>query len=119
MDTAWLQTFLDSPSGLALKGLMLGTLITAALGIFAALRDGTFDWKYVDSFVRSTLWGRVAPTAVVLLLAYAFGDATISGTAVLIAAAVGAGLIASGLESLRQLLMPKAESAKVNELPTG
>ncbi len=117
IDTAWLDTFLASPSGLAIKALLVGTIITAALGIFAALRDGTFAWKYLDSFVRATIWGRVAPVGVVVIFAYILGDDILTGAAVVIASAVGIGLIQAALESLRQLTLPKADSAIVNTTP--
>ena len=119
MDFTWLQSFIDSPAGLALKALLIGTLLTAVLGIFAALRDGTFEWKYIDSFVRTTIWGRVAPVGVVLLLSYVLGDDAVTGAAVVIAGGVGAGLIMAALESLRQLTLPKTESAAVNTQPQG
>lgn len=119
MDLDFLRAFLDSPAGLALRALMVGTLLTAVLGIFAALRDGTFQWQYVDSFVRTTVWGKVAPAGVVLVLAYVLGEATTLTAAVGIAGAVGIGLIQAVLESLRQLTLPKPESAAVNTPPTG
>lgn len=118
MDLDFLKAFLDSPAGLALRALLVGTLITAVLGIFAALRDGTFSWQYVDAFVRSTVWGKVAPAGVVLVLAYVLGEATTLTAAVGVAGAVGIGLITSALDSLRQLTMTKEASASVNTPPT-
>lgn len=117
MDVAFLEAFLNSPAGLALRALLVGTLLTAVLGIFAALRDGTFQWQYVDSFVRTTVWGRVAPAGVVLVLAYVLGEATTLTAAVGVAGAVGIGLVTAALESLRQLTLPKTESAVANTPP--
>lgn len=119
MDTTALTGFLESPSGVALKALLVGTLITALLGIFAALRDGTFAWPLVDSFVRSTIWGRVAPVATILIVGYVLDDPTVNGAAIVIATAVAVGLISSALDSIRQLASPKDESAKVNAPPQG
>lgn len=119
MDTAFLDAFLASPSGVALRALLVGALLVAALGIFAALRDGTFDLKYVDSFVRTTIWGKVAPVAAVLIVGYALADDVTNVAAIPIAGAVALGMIKSALDSLQQLQMPKAESAAVNEKPAG
>lgn len=115
---ALLQAFIDSPSGLAIKALLFGTILVFVLGVWAAKRDGTYDVKYIDTFVRSTVWGRVAPVATVLLVAYVSGDQTILAAAVVVAGSVGYGMIRSALESIQQLTDPPARSAERNYLPT-
>ena len=115
---AEVQAFLGSPSGLAVKALLLGTLLVFLLGAMAALRDGTFRLAYIDSFVRSTIWGRVAPVLVVLLLGYLADSQEVTAAGVVVAGAVAAGLIGSALDSIRQLTMPKDASAQENAPPT-
>lgn len=119
MDQAFLQAFLESPSGIALRALLVGAILVAAIGSFAALRDGTFNLKYLDSFVRTTVWGKVAPVGVVLVVGYVLADDATNLAAIPIAGAVALGMIQSALDSLRQLQLPKEQSAAVNTPPTG
>jgi len=119
MDTSALTGFLASPSGVALKGLLVGSVLVALLGIFAALRDGTFDMKYIDSFVRTTVWGKVAPVGVVLVVGYVLNDDATNVIAIPIAGAVGLGMLKSALDSIGQLRVDKEASAERNTPPTG
>jgi|WetSurSiteA1Bulk_404760.scaffolds.fasta_scaffold04474_11 hypothetical protein len=116
--TATLTEFLATPSGLAIKALMLGTFLTFALGVSAAVRDKTFSWLYIDSFVRSTLLGRVVPASIVLIVGYIGNDQTLTAAGVIVAGAVATGMIASAVDSVRQLALPKEESAAKNVPPT-
>lgn len=110
--------FLASPEALAIKGLLLAAFLVFALGVLAALRDGTFAWQYLDSFVRSTIWGRVAPVATVLLVGYLAQEATVSAAGLAAAAVVSVGMLSAALASIRQLTLDKPESAAANTPPT-
>jgi hypothetical protein len=112
-----LGAFLDSPAGLAIKALVVGTLVNLVLGVAAAKRDGTYDSRFLDTFVRTTVWGRVAPVFAVTLGAYLSGDPTFVGLAVVAAGAVGWGMLRAALDSISQFTKPVAESAAVNALP--
>jgi hypothetical protein len=114
---AEVQAFLGSPSGLAVKALLVGTLLVFLLGALAALRDGTFRLAYIDSFVRSTIWGRVAPVLVVLLVGYLGNAQEVTAAGVVVAGAVAAGLIGSAIDSIRQLAMTREASAQENMPP--
>lgn len=115
---ASLQAFIDSPSGIAIKGLLVAALLTFVLGVFAALRDGTFQWKYIDSFVRSVIWGRVAPVTAVLLGGYYLDPSgVVTATAVVVASAVAVGMLASIAESIKQIGSSPEKSAALNEPP--
>lgn len=118
MDLTLLDAFIASPSGLAIKALLVGMLLTFVLGVMAALRDGTFEWQYIDSFVRSSLWGRVGPVAAALLAGY-FLDSTgvITAAAVVAAGAVSVGMITAALSSIGQMASPKVDSAAANTPP--
>ena len=113
----YLAAFLASPTGLAVKALLVGAFLVFLLGAFAALRDGTFEWRFIDSFVRSTIWGRVAPVLAVLLLGYVADEPTITGAGVIAASAVGVGMISAAIESIRQIGAPPDESAVRNVPP--
>lgn len=115
---ASLQAFIASPSGLALKALLAGALITFVLGVMAALRDGTFKLDYIDSFVRSSIWGKVAPVAALLVAGY-YLDASgvITATAVVSAGVVATGMIKAALDSIVQMTQPKEVSAASNTPP--
>ena len=115
--TELLTGFLATPSGLAVKALMVGTFLTFALGIVAAVRDRTFSWVYIDSFVRSTLMGRVVPAAIVLVVGFIADEPTLTAAGVVTAGAVAAGMIASAIESIRQMAMTREDSANVNAPP--
>ena len=116
--TTTLRAFLDTPSGLAIKALLVGTFVTFALGIVAAVRDKTFSLVFIDSFVRSTVMGRVVPVAIVLAVGYIADEQVLTSAGVLTAAAVAAGMIASAVDSIRQIAMPPTESRAVNAPPT-
>jgi hypothetical protein len=116
---ALFDAFLNSPEGLAVKGLVIGSILTFAVGVFAALRDGTFDLSYLDTFVRNTLWGKVAPVMVFLFIGYAFNEPLVSGPAIIAAGAVAVSMIKAAVDSIVQLTMDKTASAAANKLPEG
>ena len=113
-----LVAFLATPTGLAVKGLLVGAFLVWALGVLAALRDGTFDLSEIATFVRSTLLGRVFPVTVVLLTGYAANDSTITTAGLAVAAVVAADMIGSALDSIKQLGLAPEASAKVNQPPS-
>ena len=114
---ALFNTFWASNEGLAVKGLLVGAILVFVVGAFAALRDGTFDASYLSSFVRTTIWGKVAPIMVFLFIGWAFNEPLVSGPAVIAAAAVAVSMISDAIKSIQQLSMPKTESAAVNAPP--
>jgi hypothetical protein len=114
---AILEAFFATPAGIAVKALGVGTFLTFGLGVFAALRDGTFEWKYVDVFVRTTLWGRVVPVLFVLMLGYVSGIVEITGAGIVAGGVVAAGMIQAAIMSIAQLTKPKEESAATNAVP--
>ncbi len=111
------DAFFKTPSGIALQGLFAGAFLVFLLGLFAALRDGTFDLKYIDAFVRSTIWGRIAPVAGALLVGYISDNQVIQLGAIAAAGVVAAGMIGSALDSLRQIGQPPEKSAALNPVP--
>jgi len=113
-----IAAFLASPSGLAIKALLVGTFLTFALGLVAAIRDRTFSWVFIDSFARSTLMGRVVPVLILLGAGYLADDQTITGAGIVVAGAVAAGMVASALTSVRQLMMDPMTSAESNAKPS-
>ena len=115
--TTLLTDFLATPAGLAVKALLVGTVVTFALGVVAALRDKTFDFQYIDSFVRSTLLGRVIPVAIVLGVGYVADEQSLLLFGAGAAGTVGAGMVASAIESIRQLTMTPVVSATRNAPP--
>ncbi len=70
-----LQSFLDSPAGIALLAMVGAAFADFATGTFAALRDGTFSVDALAAFLRKHIWGRVAPIGTLLALGYFGGDA--------------------------------------------
>lgn len=114
---ALLDAFFAAPAGMAVKALVVGALLTFALGVMAALRDGTFDWRYVDAFVRSAIWGKVAPVLAVLLIGYLLDSPEAITVGIVVAGTVAAGMLRAALDSIQQMMMPKADSATVNTLP--
>lgn len=92
----WLRDFLNDPIGLAVQGAVVAAFLDFAFGVFAALRDGSFQWDALAAFVRKHLLGRVLPSATLALTAY------FTGNALMAAAAVGA-LTAYALETLASI----------------
>lgn len=115
---AMLAAFFDTPAGLSVKGLMVGAFLVFILGVLAAKRDGSFKWSFVDSFVRSTIWGRVAPVLAVLLIGYMSDEALIIDAGVLTAGVVATGMIAAALASIGHLTSPVVVSNAENTPPT-
>jgi hypothetical protein len=70
-----LVAFLNSDSGLALKGMLAVAFLDFATGSFAALRDGTFALDALAAFVRKHIFGRVAPIGLLLTVGYFGGEA--------------------------------------------
>ena len=67
--------FLDSTSGLAIKGALAAAFLDFAFGVFAALRDGTFAIDAIAAFLRKHLIGRVLPVSLLAVVGYYTGDA--------------------------------------------
>ena len=104
-----LRDLFASPAGQAIYGLAVLILVNAALGTAKAVSNGTFDWKWLDLFVRTKIAGRLVPITVVLAAGQLAPDLTILGldidllTAAGLAAAipVAASEAASVLENIR------------------
>ena len=62
--------FLDSTSGLAIKGALAAAFLDFAFGVFAALRDGTFAIDAIAAFLRKHLIGRVLPVSLLAVVGY-------------------------------------------------
>lgn len=88
-----LNEFLNSTAGLAVKGALVAAFLDFAFGVFAALRDGTFQLDAIAAFVRKHLLGRVFPVSVLAVAGHLTGDA------IMIAAGAGA-LTAYAAETL-------------------
>lgn len=112
-----LNEFLASPSGVVVKGLLVGTFVVFLLGLVAAIKDRTFSWLYIDSFVRSTIMGRVVPVLIVLGVGYLADEPALTGAGVAAGGVVAVAMIASAAESIRQMAMPPDESAEKNPPP--
>jgi len=69
------QAFIDSTSGLAIKGALAAAFLDFAFGVFAALRDGTFAIDALAAFLRKHLVGRVLPVSLLAVVGYYTGDA--------------------------------------------
>lgn len=70
---AILTDFAASPAGMALVGALVAMFADFATGVFAAVRDGTFQWGAIAAFIRKHLAGRVLPAGTLLFLGYFAG----------------------------------------------
>jgi hypothetical protein len=116
-----LQTFLESPAGLALKAALAAAFLDFATGVFAALRDGTFALDAVAAFVRKHILGRVAPISAVLAAGYFSGDQTLIAAAVAMLVAYAAETVSSVLGNLNPPAPSDAVASPaetVNPVPT-
>jgi hypothetical protein len=113
-----LTAFLATNEGLAIKGLMVGAFLVFALGVVAALRDHTFDFRYIDMFVRTTVLGKVVPVAIILVVGYMANEQLLTLGGIAAAGTVYAAMIKSGLDSIQQLTLPPADSARLNTPPS-
>ena len=116
------KAFVDSTSGLAIKGALAAAFLDFAFGVFAALRDGTFAIDAIAAFLRKHLIGRVLPVSLLAVVGYYTGDAVMiaAGAAALTAYA------AETLGSIYGSVRPPAASevaevdasVAVNPIPT-
>lgn len=105
------HAFLNDPTGMALKAMLVAAFLDFAFGVFAALKDGSFSWDAIAAFVRKHLLGRVFPVGVLLAMAFKTGD----GAMYIAAAGAASAYSAETLASIYGSIKPPAESAsKVN-----
>ena len=119
-----LQAFLDSQAGLALKGALVAAFADFATGVFAALRDGTFQLDAIAAFLRKHLLGRVFPLGTLLLVGY---SVTGDSSSILLGAAI-AGLTAYAAETVSSVVgnvnppkeskVPDTAAETLNPVPT-
>jgi len=76
-----LSAFLADPAGLAVKAALVAAFLDFAFGVFAALRDETFQLQLVGAFIRKHLLGRVFPVSVLAVMAYITHDAAMTTAA--------------------------------------
>lgn len=111
-----LQTFLDSPAGVALIGMVGVAFADLITGVLAAMRDDTFSLDSIAAFLRKHIAGRVAPIGALLLLGY-FGGGTVGtlfmASAIAAATAYAAETAASVLGNLNP---PKEGDMKADSL---
>lgn len=106
--------FLHSPTGIAVYTALGLVGLRTALGIYAAVKDGTFVLSKVGSFLMSQVVGRVFPFATVLFFADATGILAIQTAA----AAAGAAFIAEQIGAINEAISEtaKADTAAKVEL---
>jgi hypothetical protein len=90
------DAFFASPSGMALYALLAVAFLDFALGVFAALRDGTLKLDELAAFVRSHLAGRVLPIALLLVVGYAADQVALTAAGL----AAGAAYVAETVGSI-------------------
>jgi hypothetical protein len=84
-----LQHLFSTLPGQAIYGLTVLILLNAALGIAKAISNGTFDWKWLDLFVRTKIAGRLVPITVVLGAGVLAPDLSVLGLEVNLLTAAG------------------------------
>ena len=96
-----LHAFLDSPAGWAVKGAMVAAFLDFAVGLFAALRDDKLALDAIAAFLRKHMLGRVLPSTLIVVAAYATADASLMGAAIVALTAYATETMASIYRSLR------------------
>lgn len=110
-------TFLASPAGLAAKAMLVLAALDFGLGVFAAIRDGSFDASKSGAVLVKHVLGRVFPIAALLGTGYFAGDTFLltGGTA---AAVIYANETRrSLLDSIGQVISPESEDTAENPVP--
>ena len=115
------QEFLASPAGIAAKAMLVLAGLDFLLGVWAAVRDGTFDATKSGAVLVKHVLGRVFPIATLLSAGFFTQDTF------LLTGGIGAAVIysnetrASLLESIGQVMNPaktEKEALKENPVPT-
>jgi hypothetical protein len=116
------QAFLDSTSGLAIKGALVAAFLDLAFGVFAALKDGTFALDSIAAFVRKHLLGRVLPIGILAAIGWATNDAIMTAAGVAALTAYAAETLASIYGSIRppapSVVSESKPAETVNPVPT-
>lgn len=99
-----LDAFLSDPAGLAVKAALIAAFLDFGFGVFAAVRDGTFDATALASFVRKHLMGRVFPVSLLAVMAYITKDATMAAAAIAALAAYTAETLKSVYDSIQTII---------------
>jgi len=107
-----LTDFFASAAGLAAKGMLVAAFLDLAFGVYAAVKDNTFAWDSLASFVRKHLLGRVFPISTLLAVGY-----FIDGGEIMTAAGVAAATAyaAETLASIYGSLKPPTDVETVDE----
>src|SRR5687767_13536805 len=98
MQTA-LTAFFASPAGIAVYSVLGIALLDFILGVFAAIRDKTFQLDAVAAWLRKHIAGRVMPIVVMLIFGYFGQQDIISAGAAAMAALYGAETLGSIMNS--------------------
>ena len=115
-----LQEFLASPAGIAAKSMLVLAGLDFALGVWAAVRDGTFDSAKSGAVLVKHVLGRVFPIATLLSTGYFVGDTFLLSGGVAAAGIYANETRASLLESIGQIMNPAdtlKEALKENPQP--
>jgi hypothetical protein len=79
------NSFLASPEGIAFWGLFVVSLADFGMSTFQALSKDTFKLDLVATWVRSHIWGRVAPISLLLLAGFFLAQPALTAIAALAA----------------------------------
>ncbi len=96
-----IHAFFNDPAGQAIYAMLALAFVDFALGVLAALRDGTFDMEQIAAFLRKHIAGRVAPIALLLFVGYAAHEQLLTAAGIAAAAAYTAETIASVVSSVK------------------
>lgn len=72
-----ISSFFETPGGTAVVALFALAALDFALGVLAALRDGTFQVGSLAAWVRKHIAGRVLPITAVLVVGHLAGGLSI------------------------------------------
>lgn len=115
----WLRDFLNDPIGLAVQGAVIAAFLDFAFGVFAALRDGTFQLDALAAFVRKHLLGRVFPIGTLAVTGYLTGNAIMAAAAAAAATAYAAETLGSIYASVKPVAATETEVVVAsNPVPT-
>ncbi len=113
-----ISAFLNDPSGLALKAVLLLAFLGFAFGVFSALRDGSFQLNAIAAFVRKHLMGRVFPVGTLLVAGYYAHDGMLTAAGLTAAAAYTAETAASVVAAVKPMpLDARVETVEVDVNP--
>lgn len=106
-----IQEFFNTQLGIVVYGMLVATVADVVMGVWAAVRDGTFSLDVVAAYLRKHVMGRVGPIFGLLFFGY------VGNQPVLLAAGLVSGA-AYATETFASILSSWGPNREIQPVPS-